>query len=795
MFSKDGRGSAAATVVLSASTAMAGFATLAFVSASFWIQSVQDRWSILERSANHISWLGHVDIRIDRKREPIEDLVQRPALQPVLQKESIQLVAPKKSGVLARVRARSKSRGASKLLSNRIPTAPMAPVATPEADLVPLSAASVPPVQIAANPGIVHQNLKLRFHELAEQMVYPVAETHSEMEMPLLVDAVPVPTTVPTVKVAQKSPNPRRKHSLNVVAVAETKKSKKVSPTVAPFVAKEVYGPELKDPKWILSGLNTHSLEKQIKVIRDELSLVQAKASPSPLYVSPIGPDPLVVGNIDEETLASSTIAATEQAEAQPAEAEAAKDVAPSAPATTIVISNPAPTQAVTTQKGSLDEYSIAMNTQMDSQRQFGNVTVSRPDAARREPAKSETLAQNEKRSEPVSPDPDTFDLPEEEETPIDTSGIGLSAAPLAQEAFAENMILEHAERSIFAADGKQAKDDGFFWTITASINHYPTLSRTQKIGGQEMTTVELLSLNTLRGLGELSGAVHSEAKGIVFGKLPKGWTAQLSGIAEPARTLNGSFYFLNVEPGAAVLYVTDEKGEAKGGLPLPVLAGIATYVPDAQPYEFSLAGRTYDGSAHEPRFIPNISIQVVGQEKAQTRSIRNGTYSLPKVQYWPGFPLWVDVAEETEGEMRRQRHRIEIASDVVEKDFYVLAEAQIKVWLDQLSGGVSAGSALAISALPKALQSLSSSPMETFEALTTKDTSPEDLRAPETYTLSKHEHLVRRDQLSAAAPRLLSVELPSGVSRIQVSSRAQKVVFSELILPTPKVLCVIGPQ
>lgn len=761
---------------------MAGLASLAFMSAAFWIQGVQERWTLMERSANRVSWLGNVEMRLEMKRAQ-EVFTPAPA---------VIASAPTQAQAVNPVSRRSRKQGSTRHVRKRA----VAKLAQPR----PIASPFVPVATPATTVESVQADLQVRFHSLVDRIESQglAALSESSIDTPLYWDPVPEPQPS---RQGHRLGGPKRIRGGGQVlraVVATTTSETHETPPAPTASTVEVYGPELKDVKWILTALNTHSIDAQIQRIRTELAAERSLRSSAPVYVSPIGPEPATAPESESNTLARSTDAAAAPSDLPPQPSPPVAQVE-DAPWEQLV---PAPSIAIapvmTSHSPSDAEYSIQMNTQMDSQRWVGDVLVAKVGA----PERGGAVARFESSSSmpPAQGRSGAHGPAEDVSPPAPPPAPLVPSTTLARRAFTKTVGIaaspgdevSHAERQIYAADGRTERANGYFWTITRAPQFFPTLSRTRRSKSKDLAEVELLHLNDLMGMGRMEGSIQLDEHGVLFGHAPEGWTVQLSGVTAPARMINGTFYFLNVAPGTQILYFKDEHGRNRGGLPLPVLAATATYLPDADARTTRLSGWTIDASQERPTAVSQINVRVLGQDDASTVSLPSGAFVLENVAYWPGFPLWIDVAQ---ANGYPQRHRLEVTSEQTSKDFYVLADEQVSGWTAQLENGLSAESAAVVAALKGALEKQTSNPLEVFSARTTIDTAT-DSRGSETYAISSVEQLMPDHQLSLGASRLVSVELPAGVSRLLVSSNrpGKDVVFSELFLPTPRVLCVVGP-
>jgi hypothetical protein len=332
-------------------------------------------------------------------------------------------------------------------------------------------------------------------------------------------------------------------------------------------------------------------------------------------------------------------------------------------------------------------------------------------------------------------------------------------------------------------------------WSIARASNHLPTL---YWLNGK---SAPLVSSNAAFLLSKLAGtglSVQSET-GLVFGKVPSGWSVELSGRAEhpvvlaadnrvvQPQTTEGDRYFafLNAEPGAHLIYLVGSLGKANGAVAVPVIPGTSTYLDLSIVTKKSVTGRVYDAEATNPRPIRGAQVRVVGQLAAATVTNDRGEFSISNVSVISNYPLFLET-DTAPG----FTHRYKVASGH-EHDLLLfrMSERQITQWLDQLEGGISQASGIVVAAVSKPVGL--STEHAVFPAADSMLANA-NLK-PESYTLSTSGQLQVNTPLKPDASRFVSVQVPEGPTIVKLEDQRQAMVWSELVISQPGIVNVVS--
>lgn len=335
-------------------------------------------------------------------------------------------------------------------------------------------------------------------------------------------------------------------------------------------------------------------------------------------------------------------------------------------------------------------------------------------------------------------------------------------------------------------------------WTVSNAENHWPTLCRGQ------MSTIPLLLNNTALLLARTTTTADVLGEsGIVFGKLPAGWSVGLSARSESVLVFDGQsrpvnndspeptvgdryFIFLNVAPGSQIVTLNKPSVKENAAIGVPVLAGTATYVDLSQVKKRSFSGRVFDGGSGESAGMKNVNVHVIGQSQAVGITDANGDFSIDEAYSLEGFPVYFETNSGT-----GFTHRYAISSDQKgQLILYRMGNKQIEDWIGQLEGGISPESSLIVAAVPGIVGEQGDGNL--FPSFVSLNKRP-NLK-PETYTVGPSGQLLVHNALTAESSRMVTVQVPDGPGMIQVEDKSQHIIWSELLMNSPGVINVVGP-
>jgi hypothetical protein len=376
----------------------------------------------------------------------------------------------------------------------------------------------------------------------------------------------------------------------------------------------------------------------------------------------------------------------------------------------------------------------------------------------------------------------------------LKSQAVAALTTAVAVEAFQWAQPVAGAQQEIIATDG--ARDSIHRWVRVSAPDHLPTLSFHP---GTRPTP--LMSQANAVLLAAMTGAPLQPDTGIVFGRVPAGWTVSFTGRAEkilffdPANApvaaqdtrTDRFFALINAAPGAHLLQLLAPNGESRAALLTPVLEGTGTYVDVPRPTQLGLSGRVLDAGSAHARGLSQLTVHVVGQPGKSTITAHDGSFVLNDVVSLAGQPLFLEVSG---NQGFTHRYRV-VPTRGAQLTLFRFDEEQIRFWLDQLEGGISPDSGMILAALPAATAAAGDGNL-------TPSVRPLARRAtlaPETYTLSAQDRLMVRTPLRSGRARFLAVQVPEGINIAQTDDRQSHTTWSELVIASPGVVNVLGPN
>lgn len=343
-----------------------------------------------------------------------------------------------------------------------------------------------------------------------------------------------------------------------------------------------------------------------------------------------------------------------------------------------------------------------------------------------------------------------------------------------------------------------EASDSGANWVRAEAPDHLQTLIRRN---ADPAEAIPLISNNAGRLLSTLAGTTLQAEAGIVFGKVASGWGVRLSGRSERPIFLNAQnqtissqqvegdryFAFLNVEPGAHLLYLVNRSGIEEGAVGVSSLVGTATYLNLTQISHIKVGGKVFDGSEASVRPLQGAEVRVLGSVSTHSQTDSFGSFTIDHVLKVGNYSIYFETDAQN-GFTHRYQVSSSNVSDVV---LYRLNEKLIQGWVNQLEGSISPESGLIVAAAPN-LVSASGKRAKLFPSVRSLSSNP-TLR-PEVYTLSGDGSLQVSTALDADNFRFISLQIPEGPAQVTLTEAKGGIAWSEMIMASPAVINMIGP-
>ena len=393
------------------------------------------------------------------------------------------------------------------------------------------------------------------------------------------------------------------------------------------------------------------------------------------------------------------------------------------------------------------------------------------------------------------SPEPEPDPVPSPEPTPLPEPPASCGKAV---EAFDWGSEIADWTKQTVSVEGLVGGNQGR-WIKSSSDGHIDTISWETGRGGSCKPDVALMTSNTARLIAKFAGDARlHDGEGIVFGRFSPGLAIEFSGRtghpvfldgenqqAPSVMAQGGYFAFINIVPGAHLLYVSAAGGLVRTAVPVPVFEGMATYVDVTVPEKHTLSGHIFGGVSKKWSGIEGINIKVVGQAGRLAISGRGGAFGIPDIYSIGDMPMFVE-ADARQGFPHRYRVNPDAAADLALVWF---SEKSVRRWVGQLEGGVSAESGLVVAATPTLVSQYAGTMWpRTMPAL--KSATLE----PETYTLAPDDKLLVKTTLDAERTRFVSVQVPEGANIVSIEDQRGRSLASELIISSPRIINVIGP-
>ena len=303
-----------------------------------------------------------------------------------------------------------------------------------------------------------------------------------------------------------------------------------------------------------------------------------------------------------------------------------------------------------------------------------------------------------------------------------------------------------------------------------------------------------LLDQNALALISLKSGVHVTRGMGVVIGLVPDGYKINFGGRSEETEYFENSgkryFAIMNAEPGAGVVQVESKKDpNINSTIFTPVLEDTVTYLDLSTPSARTLNIRVEKNLTENDSEIANLTVGLSTQSGIRAITQPNGRASLKSVFLIPGFPVFVDISS-VAGIEQSFTYRFEL-KHLDQSGTYVLQEINEKSiyhWLKQVKLGLSDQSAMVVGSYDKKkLNGFKNLHFTQVEPLTAKFGLE-----PLNYTVLWDGKISATEPLEGDVPRLMSVQVPEGLSQVKLLNEDKKIVKSDLIPISPRVIHII---
>jgi hypothetical protein len=308
-----------------------------------------------------------------------------------------------------------------------------------------------------------------------------------------------------------------------------------------------------------------------------------------------------------------------------------------------------------------------------------------------------------------------------------------------------------------------------------------------------------LLEQNAIALLALKSGNPISRAAGIIVGVLPPDHQIEFQGRGEDPIEFEVQdrkyFAVLNAEPGAGVIDIYNKKNlQQRASIFAPVLPGTVTYLDLAAVQQVEIRVEVYKRRLQRDPEIAGLAVRVSTQPEIKAITNSYGFADLKNIYNVPGFPFYVDVASQNTIErstINGSTYRYELKRPN-RKGVYRLKQYpanQIAHYTNQHLAGISDQSSMLMGKISrKKLDGFKSYYTAQVESLTENF----GLKT-QSYSILHDDVISASDPLEGDLPRFMAVQMPEGISRIELKNEQNQVVYSSLIPVMPNFINVIS--
>ena len=304
-----------------------------------------------------------------------------------------------------------------------------------------------------------------------------------------------------------------------------------------------------------------------------------------------------------------------------------------------------------------------------------------------------------------------------------------------------------------------------------------------------------LLDQNGLALIALKSGIHITKGMGMILGSVPEGYKVDFSGRGEETEYFESSgknyFAILNAEPGAGVVEVASKTNPNLSSTAFtPVLEDTISYLDLSAPVARTLNVKVVKSGIENDPEVAKLSVSLATQAGIQGITRADGQATLRNVNLIPGFPVFIDVTSRTE-DSSSYTYRYELKHPRRSGTFVVneMSEKTIYHWLKQVKQGLSDQSAMVVGMYDrKRLDGFRNPHFSQVEPLTSKFGLE-----PINYTVMWDGKISTTEPLEGDVPRFMSVQVPEGLSQIKLLNESKKMITSEIMPISPRVIHVIS--
>jgi hypothetical protein len=184
------------------------------------------------------------------------------------------------------------------------------------------------------------------------------------------------------------------------------------------------------------------------------------------------------------------------------------------------------------------------------------------------------------------------------------------------------------------------------------------------------------------------------------------------------------------------------------------------------------------------------LTVVISTQQNIQAITQSNGTAILRNVNVVQGYPVFIDVSSKSKDQLS-YTYRYEIKSRNT-RGYHVvnqIKERSLYKWLKQVKQGLSDQSAMIVGFYNRKI-------LNGFKNLYTTKTEPKGAHfglEPMNYSILWDGKISATEPLEGDVPRFMSVQVPEGLSQVQLLNEAHQITNAQLIPVSPRVIHVIS--
>ncbi|MBS1959331.1 MAG: hypothetical protein JST80_07670 [Bdellovibrionales bacterium] len=305
--------------------------------------------------------------------------------------------------------------------------------------------------------------------------------------------------------------------------------------------------------------------------------------------------------------------------------------------------------------------------------------------------------------------------------------------------------------------------------------------------------TTLAIETNSLALLGLTSGSRVMKGMGVVIGNVPEGYKIEFAGRSEEPEyfDVQGKKYFalINAEPGAGVVQLISPHDQEAATVFAPVLEDTITSLDLTAPKLMSFTVKVVKNEGRDPD-VAGLTLGVSTFGKIQAITQTNGRAVIRNIPLIPNYPVYLDVSSKV-GNDQGYAYRYLLKNRNRAGDYVVhqVNEKTLFHWIKQVKQGLSDQSAMIVGFYNR-------KKLDGFKEHYFVKANPQTAKfglEPFNYTVLWDNNISDTEPLEGDLPRFMAVQVPEGLTQVNLTRENGPVVHSELIPVSPRVIHVIS--